>query len=95
MTPYLRRKIDKWIIEEKVNGKTHYIMTLPPLEDIIKWRRPVETSIKASKNTLDPTPEDVGRFVYELLNEPNKKDANEKKKELSEEDKKKLWEMTK
>jgi hypothetical protein len=95
MAPYLRRKLDKWVIEEKVEGKTVYIMTLPPLEDIIKWRRPVQTDIKASKNTLDPTPEDVHKFVYELLNEYDKTDAKPKEKKISEEDKKKLWELTK
>lgn len=34
--PYLRKKGKKWIIEKKVDGKTKYIMTLPPLQEIIR-----------------------------------------------------------
>lgn len=34
--PYLRKKGKKWIIENKVDGKTKYIMTLPPLAEIIR-----------------------------------------------------------
>lgn len=37
--PYLRKKETKkgkkWIIEKIVDGKTKYIMTLPPLQEII------------------------------------------------------------
>ncbi len=33
--PYLRKKGKKWIIEKIVEGKTKYIMTLPPLQEII------------------------------------------------------------
>jgi len=48
--PYLRKKGKKWIIEQKVEGKTKYIMTLPSLEEIIK-RHAEKKEIASNINT--------------------------------------------
>lgn len=34
--PRLRKKKDRWVIEQWVKGKTRYIMQLPPIPDLIK-----------------------------------------------------------
>lgn len=92
--PYLRRKENKWIIEQKIEGKTKYIMTLPPLKEIIEWKRLPISAAKASKATQETKGLDGERFVQSPLTEQSKIDAllNEVIPPLSEDQREKMKE---
>jgi len=73
--PYLRRKGKKWIIEKIEEGKTKYIMTLPPLQEIINrhgnlGQKPsrVDTQTKSKSSLKDNYPKfvkEIERKLYE------------------------------
>lgn len=87
--PYLRKKGNKFIIEQKVDGKTKYIMTLPHLQTIIQTFYGEASSFyegieskkdsKASQKTKRPAIQEEKeknvseKFVEEELGELSKK----------------------
>lgn len=74
--PYLRKKENKWIIEQKIGGKTHYIMTLPPLLLLINLKRQGIFDNKASQINAEKGKNKGKEFAQELLGEPQNKDAD-------------------
>jgi len=67
---YLRKKVNAWIIERKDNkNKTEYLMKLPKLMDIIKWKRPDLYYKIASQSTKKKPKKIKQKFPQELLSE--------------------------
>lgn len=69
--PYLRRKGKKWIIEKIVEGKTKYIMTLPPLEEIINRHKESKQN-PSSIDTQTKSKDSVNNNYPNLSNEGEK-----------------------
>lgn len=88
--PYLRKKGNKWIIEKKTDGKTIYIKTLDINLYLELTKRHDEASQKEAKNDEKT----ADKFAYSLLTEQQEEDAL-KRITPSEEDIKRLWELTK
>lgn len=63
--PYLRKKNDKWIIEQKIDGKTKYLVTLPPIEEVLELVR----LDKASKDYVQDNIKEAETFALSSLNE--------------------------
>jgi len=71
--PYLRKKGKKWIIEKIVEGKTKYIMTLPPLEEIIIRHRESKQN-PSSINTQTKMKDSVNNHYANIKNEGKNKE---------------------
>ena len=102
---YYRNKEHKTIIEGKLNGKTYYIWTLPSPEKLI-----FQILAKSSYLTKEKLAEIIKKFECLDIKEDKPKkeqskvpilqimrssDKDDNQTIISEEDKKKLWEMTK
>ena len=83
--PYIRKKNDKWIIEKKVQGKTVYLMTLPPVEVLLQILASEKASFSLRKNRkkeIKKAPESSQRCAQSSLNESQKQDAKKEKKDV-------------
>lgn len=83
--PYYRRKGEKFIIEQKLDGKTKYLKTLPDaktLLELLESGRPTVKDVKASSNRPIKGEKEPQTFVHELLTEPLDKDAQEEVLEI-------------
>ena len=78
--PYYRRKGEKFIIEQKLDGKTKYLKTLPDaktLLDLLESWRPTVKDVKASQNNPIKEEKYPEKFAQRILSEPLDKDAKE------------------
>lgn len=73
--PYIRRKEKGFCIEERVNGKTKFIMTVPPADELITILRQYKDNKKPSKSPVGLGAETSQRFAQDLLNEEQKPDG--------------------
>lgn len=90
--PYIRKKGNKWIIERKEDGKTIYLMTLPPIPELLKLKRPIKRHGKASDSIRKDIEKNHQKFAQRILTE-----RLDETKSLTptEEQRKLLWEMSK
>lgn len=97
--PYIRRKGDKFVIEQKLDGKTKYLRTLPDAQtllDLLNSLRPDGKGIQASRKEAVSTEKAPEEFAQEKLPELQQKDATEKKKHIpTQEELELLWKITK
>lgn len=68
--PYLRKKINKWIIEKKVRVgpgqlNTVYLGTLPPLEDVLEWLASRKASF-SYKGTIPKPPKKAPKSSHNI-----------------------------
>lgn len=81
--PYIRVKgkyadgENKYIIEEKVNGKTKFIETLPRVDTLLSIIRLNKTPSKASQKDGKNSTNEGKECAQYLLSEPQKKDGVE------------------
>ena len=76
--PYIRRKGKQFVIEQKIEGKTKYLISLPDastLLELLKAERLDKNEAKASKPTQQLIQKVPQKFVESTLSEPIKKDA--------------------
>lgn len=58
--PYIRKKGNKFIIEQKLDGKTKYIVTLPPMKKLMEL-----IGVEASQYYQDPIEQSEVQSVKE------------------------------
>ena len=94
---YIRRKgrwktgEAKYVIE--LNGK--YIRTVPMVEELEKLLRQDTLEVKQSDNAHKSSTDVPQKYPQSILSEPIKEDKNKTLSKLSDEELKKLWELTK
>lgn len=73
--PYIRKKGNKFIIEQKIDGKTKYIMTLPSVHILINTFRSHKEDAKASSDKAQETINSNQMFAQPTLNAKSAQDA--------------------
>lgn len=101
---YLRKKgywksgEARYIIEEKIGGRSVYIETLPPIDLLLEAIRQDASRPKASQEQPKASKDESTKGAQSPLTEPAKQDAKTKEAPLfmpDEEQLRKLWELTK
>ena len=77
--PYIRKKGEKFIIEQKIDGKTKYLKTLPDAQsllELLNGSASKQKETKASQIDTEIGEKEIQKFGQSILTEPIEKDAN-------------------